>query len=1179
MTKGSANAEAKLVASLAAGKAKIQSLIKGDAADPKMATSEDARAGLYAGVLRMYEGLAPGLAGTLGEAYEATAEQAARQAAKQLGEDALQVKFSKARLDNVLQIIHSGSVSDFCAVLTHKMGEQVVTALRAAVLEVLRRQAVEGLSAADTNKELQAAWARVANDANTYKFVDRGGRIWDNARYFQMLVRTNSWRIWREIYLDTIAQLGEDLVRISADSGPEQCKVCKAWEGRILTISGKDKRFPSYQDARAAGVFHPNCTHRLVAVLEGLSDDDLEAQAAENQARVDAGGSIGPTPPKPPKPGDYVPPKGHKKPKPAAPAGPTPEELAKKKADEEAAARKKAEEEAKKAREDAKARLQKLQERAVKATSAFEAIKATAAAAAVSAANAALAVKDFGAIAWTAACDLPDPQYKDGRTAAVAAKKDAEDAAKQADIALAGVKPERNALLDALGDADADKPETVEAFAKALDAYEAKTGTLLDTVEEAARAAKTAEETAAKALADFRAVFDPLDKAAKAEKAAIEPKVKALVADASKGHADLKTALRDGSTGSTDAKRTVAEFEKRRDDLVDEVANASAVSKTIWTSWESDLKTVDGQIQAMDAERRAFDAAGSRVSKALNAAKKAVADAEAKWQAGDGKGALAALLKAEGHAGTMDANFNDASFQQYQGHVASYGPKVQAVQADLARVRALVQNAAAVQPPSPASLKAGTIRPDALPDVSMPTSMAGLTVGKSLGGHSGADARLATDANGKMFVVKESGGVSKDCLKNEAAMDAFYRAAGVNVPAVATFEEGGRQVKVSEFVAGGTEIGTWWKHATAQQRADMKKRLEDGFAADVLLANWDVAGTSGDNILVDATGVPWRIDNGGAGAFRATGKPKTADEWTNGAAKGWLHELFSMPESSLNKTYFGGIKPADVCRRIAETDWTDALQKLDPATRAVVEDRIAKCQELAALEVLESDGLTEQGMPLFIEGCRNYGPGAYKKSRVDAATWFSTRDYKDPVAACNRKFLADQTSRFSFLPPRERAAAEDYTGSHYRDMNAFFRTGLTKDRGRAESLARTIEKEPDRGDIWLQRGNGDVGTISLAVANMPSDISKLVGMEWTDKGFMSCTPIKGKGFGTEVILNLYCPNGAKMIYAEAFSHFKGGREREMILQAGSRFVITKAEETNGTTFLDLALIGQTTHSP
>lgn len=95
----------------------------------------------------------------------------------------------------------------------------------------------------------------------------------------------------------------------------------------------------------------------------------------------------------------------------------------------------------------------------------------------------------------------------------------------------------------------------------------------------------------------------------------------------------------------------------------------------------------------------------------------------------------------------------------------------------------------------------------------------------------------------------------------------------------------------------------------------------------------------------------------------------------------------------------------------------------------------------------------------------------------------------------------------------------------------------------------------------------------MGTGENPPDVKALVGKTWTDKGFMSCSPVKGGGFSGNLYLNIYCPDGAKMIFARQFSRHKS--ENEMTLQAGSRFVITKAEEKDGIVYLDLSLVKQT----
>ena len=103
-------------------------------------------------------------------------------------------------------------------------------------------------------------------------FIDKAGRAWENARYIQMLTRTTAQRVETAAFCDSMLADGFPLARISNDSGND-CDVCGAWEGRLIDLTpGHQLGSGTYtlREAREAGLFHPNCTHRLeyVSVAE-----------------------------------------------------------------------------------------------------------------------------------------------------------------------------------------------------------------------------------------------------------------------------------------------------------------------------------------------------------------------------------------------------------------------------------------------------------------------------------------------------------------------------------------------------------------------------------------------------------------------------------------------------------------------------------------------------------------------------------------------------------------------------------------------------------------------------------------------------------------------------------------------------------------------------------------------
>lgn len=149
-----------------------------------------------------------------------------------------------------------------------------------------------------------------------------------------------------------------------------------------------------------------------------------------------------------------------------------------------------------------------------------------------------------------------------------------------------------------------------------------------------------------------------------------------------------------------------------------------------------------------------------------------------------------------------------------------------------------------------------------------------------------------------------------------------------------------------------------------------------------------------------------------------------------------------------------------------------------------------------------------------------------------------------------------------------------------------------------EDMTDLIEKSTYDFDMWMQRGCSYKGMdnffkepLSVLQNASQAELEKLMlGKEVTEHAFCSCGVSKGKGFSSNpIILNIYAPEGTKMMYAEPFSKYgKGGKrgwdgvskqssfgdESEIILQQGTRFRIIKVERTSGTLYVDLEVIDQ-----
>jgi hypothetical protein len=120
-------------------------------------------------------------------------------------------------------------------------------------------------------------------------FTDSAGRNWEMASYAEMAVRSVTARAAVDGHVDALAEIGVGLVIVS--DAPLECPLCRQWEGEVLALSGpsgprtvrSEHMDPPDQprrgllrlrgpaptvavhvagtllEARAAGLFHPNC--------------------------------------------------------------------------------------------------------------------------------------------------------------------------------------------------------------------------------------------------------------------------------------------------------------------------------------------------------------------------------------------------------------------------------------------------------------------------------------------------------------------------------------------------------------------------------------------------------------------------------------------------------------------------------------------------------------------------------------------------------------------------------------------------------------------------------------------------------------------------------------------------------------------------------------------------------
>ncbi|WP_079129033.1 phage minor capsid protein [Streptomyces qaidamensis] len=162
--------------------------------------------------------------------------------------------------------------------------------------DVIARASAAPLVGAQTRRQAaQAALDDFANRGVT-GFVDRSGRGWSLPSYIEMATRSAVGRAAVDAHTDRLGEAGVDLVIVSR--APEECPLCRRWESKVLVRSGaagartievehatedgrmvKVKVAGSLEEARAAGLMHPNCRHTVSAYLPGLTREPAPVPA------------------------------------------------------------------------------------------------------------------------------------------------------------------------------------------------------------------------------------------------------------------------------------------------------------------------------------------------------------------------------------------------------------------------------------------------------------------------------------------------------------------------------------------------------------------------------------------------------------------------------------------------------------------------------------------------------------------------------------------------------------------------------------------------------------------------------------------------------------------------------------------------------------------------------------
>jgi hypothetical protein len=141
--------------------------------------------------------------------------------------------------------------------------------------QVTRETTAQMLTGTLTRREASAQALKRYASRGVTGFTDVSGRNWELASYAEMAARTQAAQASLQGHTDKLGDLGQDLVIVS--DAPEECQLCRPWEGKVLSISGRTRGGLSdgvrvagtVAEATLAGLYHPNAIlgdHQFAAV-------------------------------------------------------------------------------------------------------------------------------------------------------------------------------------------------------------------------------------------------------------------------------------------------------------------------------------------------------------------------------------------------------------------------------------------------------------------------------------------------------------------------------------------------------------------------------------------------------------------------------------------------------------------------------------------------------------------------------------------------------------------------------------------------------------------------------------------------------------------------------------------------------------------------------------------------
>jgi hypothetical protein len=169
------------------------------------------------------------------------------------------------------------------------------TLIQESLIDVTVAQGLElGNLRTSANAITGQLWEKLWNEAENKQFVQAGKMKFKPDTYAELVARTKFHEAQSQAALLEASNYDTDLIQVSSHNTTTE--ICIPFEGKIFSISGKDKRFPPLTESSP---FHPRCLHLMYPAFESA----LETQGTLESFSAFSKGKIS----RPPAPASFIP--------------------------------------------------------------------------------------------------------------------------------------------------------------------------------------------------------------------------------------------------------------------------------------------------------------------------------------------------------------------------------------------------------------------------------------------------------------------------------------------------------------------------------------------------------------------------------------------------------------------------------------------------------------------------------------------------------------------------------------------------------------------------------------------------------------------------------------------------------------------------------------------------------